>query len=1214
MSINFHRIRYQQNELPYIDEIYHDEEINDMIEKEQLLDKEDLFENLESEDNESQNNEIQDNQIQIDLEEKRKWEIFGEEGRKEMEESAKEIDAHYEAEKQKELLQKANYLRLFRDVKKMLKKNRVYNFNEDNIIIQNSVLGDSEVINQMTLGDLKNNEYIMFFDNNFMNYLKLAHNAIWNLQDNKLFSANIQALYYTYHPGQADDTLVKDAGKIFYTKGSDEKSMEDFDKDIIINDDPNDINPRKLRFPIRQEASGFDYIFLGYRIVYQTEYHQNVLLSRADLKLLKAYQPSSDRKFHELTTASTASNKLCIYETFMELAGKLQLKYTHRNTEKFRERIKKMLKKEGDKIECAVRNGELIKALELLTKKYNNEIIIVFYGSLMNIKRIEEPAKNNCIHCKKIYEEGTGGGMYDPWGIGRSKYVCNKCYDIMLPDDSLKNKYGELKFDSKIKPDNIDYKISLDTKSKLPIRVSQGLTMTLKKPKEIDELRGKKIMLYDDNKHVAPSVFKFTTNDKAIKTKEIIEHKYYLEPKYIDRWPDGSKNDKFVNKTKVAGIFGFDFETRPKKGSDVAEPFNATLVGHMKVKETNENPYGKGKKFAKSFYGEDSIKEFVKFLDGMSTKIDNSKSRPKKAAKTIYFYGFNNSRFDNLTRLYKELYYLDPSTEYQFANNSIKVIKYNNIRILDISLFYKVGDLRNTCKLFGLEKEKDRFPHKFVSDDTLYYKGKVPPKSYWNPGDYEAFVEKYGKNDFDLKKVCEKYCLLDSELTYELAEKHLINSRGEINGRYFNVEECITAANLAMGMFKQCFLTETLYQSPDHIVECEKRAYIGGRTEVFKKKFEVGKFNHRLYYYDINSSYPSCMRKIMPYKYIRKLTLNDKKIEYDNIKDHWLYCAKTKYTGNDPHFIPNILVRHESGNILAMCNTDYDYHWGNELKEAILNKCEVHVNEIIEYEGKELFKEFAEYFYEERLKVKNINAALSQFYKTVMNSLYGKFGQRTFDQTGIAKNMNDMYNQLKGDNKILIDVLHVEKGLNLFTYKELGTEYKCPGKLMRLASYITACGRCKLSKIMRDVGHENFYYCDTDSVFTTKKPSDKFIDKEILGLWKQETKSPIIEAYFIAKKTYYYKTEEVDPDTGKDEVMKAKAIRGERLDKESYIKMANGDSVSQTNTMFFRSYCGVEIRDQERRIEEVLTSRKFNGNNSRAWNNIEEWLENKICV
>jgi hypothetical protein len=67
------------------------------------------------------------------------------------------------------------------------------------------------------------------------------------------------------------------------------------------------------------------------------------------------------------------------------------------------------------------------------------------------------------------------------------------------------------------------------------------------------------------------------------------------------------------------------------------------------------------------------------------------------------------------------------------------------------------------------------------------------------------------------------------------------------------------------------------------------------------------------------------------------------------LKDYYLYSASSEYVGNDPNFIPNLLYRHEKGDIIATKNINQSYHWGCELKEAIKNGCHVTIYEINTY-------------------------------------------------------------------------------------------------------------------------------------------------------------------------------------------------------------------------------------------------------------------------
>ena len=69
---------------------------------------------------------------------------------------------------------------------------------------------------------------------------------------------------------------------------------------------------------------------------------------------------------------------------------------------------------------------------------------------------------------------------------------------------------------------------------------------------------------------------------------------------------------------------------------------------------------------------------------------------------------------------------------------------------------------------------------------------------------------------------------------------------------------------------------------------------------------------------------------------------------------------------------------------------------------------------------------------------------------------------------------------------------------------------------------ITAIGRINLVSGMLDVGFENVLYCDTDSIFSTKKMSESLIHSTELGKWKLEDE--IKRALFLAPKMYCYET------------------------------------------------------------------------------------------
>lgn len=203
-------------------------------------------------------------------------------------------------------------------------------------------------------------------------YLRRAHEELYKDPNVASVGTHIQLMYVWPIP------VMDDQGRIdyydmkpYYTRSSPFTKNMDF---------------TKLVFKFKTKESSLKAFIIGYKIYYATKQKAKIIdgketmvsqkIKESTIRNLKAYYPSSNRKYHELTTSSTSDGKICIYETFLDVTDKLKLKYLR---EEKKQNIRNMLKEEGNEIEQAVLNGELINALEMLTKKYNEEIIITFY-------------------------------------------------------------------------------------------------------------------------------------------------------------------------------------------------------------------------------------------------------------------------------------------------------------------------------------------------------------------------------------------------------------------------------------------------------------------------------------------------------------------------------------------------------------------------------------------------------------------------------------------------------------------------------------------------------------------------------------------------------------------------------------------------------------------------------------------------------------------
>lgn len=863
------------------------------------------------------------------------------------------------------------------------------------------------------------------------------------------------------------------------------------------------------------------YFIVGYHLIYETD-TDNHVPSNNQLNKLRAYSATTNHKFHKLTVASTSCNAVCIYETFRHIFLGDKLRYSRRGNALYRQNIYNQLAAEGADIEKAVKGGYLIKALELLTKKYKVSTLVPFFGTTVEAQLIK----------------------------------------------------GKI------------------------ILVDNGVATAKPTIEQLSTFLNKEVFLYHaKDLHVAPTVFTIQAShvvDMATKDK------YVLRPKNL-------KNKK----QKIQSVLSYDIESY-KTSNGYQKPYCICMYGHL----------GDITDVEQKFYGFDCVNQFVDYLISISTPKNLSKTQAKVSVKDIMIYGFNNSKYDNLL-VYNAIHNKVPYMKACFAANSIKYIKFDNVLIQDLNLYYP-GSLRSVGNSFGITKEKGVFPYEFMTDDNVYYIGEIPELKYWNnQDDLDEYVKEQVKDNgfkhhFNVKEYTIKYCILDCQITYEIAMKHLEQCSGTLKGKNYKLHKAPTGAGMAMSMFGQVFQKDNL-ESDRKYQEIEMSSYFGGRTEVFRKCFtNEDDETKKLMYVDINSAHPASMTILQPYKFERHTPLRRPMTRTRFIPWH-LYKCSFRYTGNDPHYISNILVRYNKS-VIPVKQADNVWRWGCELNEAVANGCSVVYTEVLEYEGRAIFKEYVEHFYGERLKVKspknadgtvnaNYNKSKGEFYKLMLNSLYGKFGQKTFDKSVIINHPNEIKNYVNNTTTHLTSFCDVGKKI-LITYTGSADEFRSVGSLVRFSSYIAATTRCKLSAIMRDVGHDHVYYCDTDSIMTDKKPSAQFLHETELGKWGFEL-DYIDRAYFLAPKMYYYH----GYDGGKEvEAFKGKGIKAELLASTDYKNMFLDPEhkVAQTKKMFYRSYTGVKVADATRRVGTVYNKRIWNEDgSSSSFNTIEDWLESQ---
>lgn len=145
--------------------------------------------------------------------------------------------------------------------------------------------------------------------------------------------------------------------------------------------------------------------------------------------------------------------------------------------------------------------------------------------------------------------------------------------------------------------------------------------------------------------------------------------------------------------------------------------------------------------------------------------------------------------------------------------------------------------------------------------------------------------------------------------------------------------------------------------------------------------------------------------------------------------------------------------------------------------------------------------------------MQNPQPALKTVSKLMLNSLYGKFGQRSnFDQTILVGDRAELFMHLTApDTEVTNIIHHTPDGTNAelrFKYREL---HEAQTKLrnfchVAIAAFTTAYGRLKLLKMVHQLGRERVLYMDTDSIIYKVLPQHplQLRENHFLGGWENE--------------------------------------------------------------------------------------------------------------
>ena len=338
-----------------------------------------------------------------------------------------------------------------------------------------------------------------------------------------------------------------------------------------------------------------------------------------------------------------------------------------------------------------------------------------------------------------------------------------------------------------------------------------------------------------------------------------------------------------------------------------------------------------------------------------------------------------------------------------------------------------------------------------------------------------------------------------------------------------------TLAKQALTAFKYRFLKhKVIIHCNKDAVAMERQAYYGGRTECYF----IGKESKGKYYkFDVNSMYPYVMRNnVFPAKLqgVRHIDLNKTvKGSSKNIVRIALCNIDTK---------KNCIPYRYNKRLCFPVGTMQCHLCEPEIQLAEKMGAKVEILKVAYYEATPLFQFWVDECYALRRKFKEESNNIYQFcIKILMNSLYGKMGQKT-------PVWKEVFDDGTNDNwiKTFIDAesgktRHI-KCISGKWFEQFGEEEGFDS-FVAIAAFVTSYARVYLYEILEMAGHENCYYMDTDSVIVNEDGKERLtslLDESELGKLKIEKTDDTVEIYNL--KDYVFGGETVLKGVSKNSV------------------------------------------------------------------------------
>lgn len=307
-----------------------------------------------------------------------------------------------------------------------------------------------------------------------------------------------------------------------------------------------------------------------------------------------------------------------------------------------------------------------------------------------------------------------------------------------------------------------------------------------------------------------------------------------------------------------------------------------------------------------------------------------------------------------------------------------------------------------------------------------------------------------------------------------------------------------TLASQAFRTYRHRFMDhDILIDNDPRALALARSCYLGGRTECW----HIGKLKGPLYQYDVNSMYPAVMANTMMPMRLLGYFSNFSIAELAKVLERRAVCASVLLHTNAPVY-PVV----QDGRLIFPVGRFRAHLSTPELVHALGHGHLYGVETVALYECALIFGRFIRELYAHRQAAQRGGRDVDSWsYKIMMNSLYGKFGQRgrvyeNIDQTDDLT--PEVWTEIDADT----GTVHKLRRFGGVIQEER-SEGEARDSHPAIAAHVTAAARMELWRLIQIAGTDNVYYMDTDSLLVNQAGSDRLqgeVNVDALGALKLE--------------------------------------------------------------------------------------------------------------